>query len=155
HWALRTEIREHFQPKRPGTFAEIRTLMHARILLKADENSEGPRLTDDQIAEAVEGNRSTVERMRYATCWRALQQRSARSQRASCIRASWTEYRRRIWSRWRAVLRRKGVGAGRCGCLPTGLSNWKLWTTFRTRPCGRHLRKPTQALAETTVLPAR
>jgi|SRR5579872_1077886 len=41
-----------------------RTLMHARILLKADESLDGPRLTDDEIAEAVEVNRSTVERVR-------------------------------------------------------------------------------------------
>ena len=44
--------------------AAARTLMHARILLKADEGVDGPRLTDDQIAEAVEVNRSTVERVR-------------------------------------------------------------------------------------------
>jgi len=44
--------------------AAARTLMHARILLKADEGVDGPRLSDDQIAEAVEVNRSTVERVR-------------------------------------------------------------------------------------------
>jgi len=44
--------------------AAARTLMHARILLKADEGVAGPRLSDDQIAEAVEVNRSTVERAR-------------------------------------------------------------------------------------------
>lgn len=44
--------------------AAARTLMHARILLKADEGVDGPRLTDDEIAEAVEVNRSTVERVR-------------------------------------------------------------------------------------------
>ncbi len=41
-----------------------RTLTHARILLKADEGEAGPRLTDDEIAEALEVNRSTVERVR-------------------------------------------------------------------------------------------
>jgi transposase len=44
--------------------AAARTLMHVRILLKADESVAGPRLSDDQIAEAVEVNRSTVERVR-------------------------------------------------------------------------------------------
>jgi transposase len=44
--------------------AAARTLMHARILLKADEGVAGPHLSDDQIAEAVEVNRSTVERVR-------------------------------------------------------------------------------------------
>jgi len=44
--------------------ASARTLAHARILLKADEGADGPRLTDDEIAEALEVNRSTVERVR-------------------------------------------------------------------------------------------
>ena len=44
--------------------AAARTLTHARILLKADEGEAGPRLTDDEIAEALEVNRSTVERVR-------------------------------------------------------------------------------------------
>src|SRR6266700_7104135 len=41
-----------------------RTLTHARILLKADEGVAGPRLSDEAIAEALEVNRSTVERVR-------------------------------------------------------------------------------------------
>ena len=44
--------------------ASARVLTHARILLKADEGVDGPRLTDDEIAEALDVNRSTVERVR-------------------------------------------------------------------------------------------
>src|ERR1700682_3663408 len=44
--------------------AATRTLTHARILLKADEGVAGPRLSDEAIAEALEVNRSTVERVR-------------------------------------------------------------------------------------------
>jgi len=44
--------------------AAARTLTHARILLKADEGLDGPRLTDEDIAEALDVNRSTVERVR-------------------------------------------------------------------------------------------
>src|SRR3977135_4556222 len=44
--------------------AAARTLTHARILLKADEGVAGPRLSDETIAEAVDVNRSTVERVR-------------------------------------------------------------------------------------------
>jgi Winged helix-turn helix len=44
--------------------AASRTLTHARILLKADEGVAGPRLSDEPIAEALEVNRSTVERVR-------------------------------------------------------------------------------------------
>jgi len=44
--------------------AAARTLTHARILLKADEGPAGPNWTDETIAEALEVNRSTVERVR-------------------------------------------------------------------------------------------
>jgi transposase len=44
--------------------AAARTLMHARILLKADEGPDGPAWGDDQIVEALEVSRSTVERVR-------------------------------------------------------------------------------------------
>src|ERR1700676_2128806 len=44
--------------------AAARTLAHARILLKADEGVAGPRLSDEAIAEALDVNRSTVERVR-------------------------------------------------------------------------------------------
>src|SRR5947209_803506 len=39
-------------------------LIHARILLKADAAPDGPAWTDDRIAEAVEVNLRTVERVR-------------------------------------------------------------------------------------------
>jgi transposase len=39
-------------------------LIHARILLKADEGPSGPAWNDDQIVEALEVSRSTVERVR-------------------------------------------------------------------------------------------
>lgn len=44
--------------------AAARTLTHARILLKADEGQGGPHWTDEQIADALQVNCSTVERVR-------------------------------------------------------------------------------------------
>jgi hypothetical protein len=44
--------------------AAARTLTHARIPLKADESVAGPRLSDATIADMLEVNRSTVERVR-------------------------------------------------------------------------------------------
>jgi hypothetical protein len=38
--------------------------LHARILLKADVSGGGEELTDEQVAEAVETSRPTVERVR-------------------------------------------------------------------------------------------
>lgn len=44
--------------------APARKLMHARILLKADESPAGPGLGDRAICEALEVSRPTVERVR-------------------------------------------------------------------------------------------
>jgi len=56
---LLPEERKQLQALLSKGKASARTLMHARILLKTDEGVDGPRLTDDEIAEAVEVNRST------------------------------------------------------------------------------------------------
>jgi len=61
---LMPEERAHLQDMVSKGKAAARTLTHARILLKADEGVDGPRLTDDEIAEALDVNRSTVERVR-------------------------------------------------------------------------------------------
>ena len=61
---LTSEERVELQALLSKGKASARTLMHARILLKTDEGVDGPHLTDDEIAEAVEVNRSTVERVR-------------------------------------------------------------------------------------------
>src|SRR6266516_4385933 len=44
--------------------AAAQNLSHARIILKADEGPLGPRWTDQQIVQALEWGRSTVERVR-------------------------------------------------------------------------------------------
>jgi transposase len=44
--------------------AAAKKLLHARILLKADAAPGGPAWTDERIAEAVEVNLRTVERVR-------------------------------------------------------------------------------------------
>jgi hypothetical protein len=41
-----------------------RKLMHARILLKADESTGRPHWTDEQICEAIGGSLSTIGRVR-------------------------------------------------------------------------------------------
>lgn len=57
------ERQELFHLLAAGT-AAARTLAHARILLKADEGVGGPCWTDAQIAEALEVDGTTVERVR-------------------------------------------------------------------------------------------
>ena len=61
---LTAEERMHLLELLSKGKAAARTLTHARILLKADEGVAGPRLSDEAIAEALDVNRSTVERVR-------------------------------------------------------------------------------------------
>src|SRR5260370_10971657 len=61
---LTPEERAHLLDLLSKGKAAARTLTHARILLKADEGEAGPRLSDEAIAEALDVNRSTVERVR-------------------------------------------------------------------------------------------
>jgi DNA-binding transcriptional ArsR family regulator len=59
----RTE-REHLKSLIAAGTAPARKLTHARILLKADQSSEGPAWVDEEVAEAVEVSQPTVSRVR-------------------------------------------------------------------------------------------
>ncbi len=61
---LAPQERAHLEELLSKGKAAARTLTHARILLKADEGEAGPHLSDEAIAEALDVNRSTVERVR-------------------------------------------------------------------------------------------
>jgi hypothetical protein len=61
---LLPEERKQLQKLLSTGKASARTLTHARILLKADEGVDGPCLTDDEIAESLDVNRTMVERVR-------------------------------------------------------------------------------------------
>ena len=50
-----------------------RQLMHARILLKADEGEHGPCWADEQISEALEASVPTIERVRRRFVEQGLQ----------------------------------------------------------------------------------
>jgi transposase len=58
-----TEREELKQLIAAGT-APARKLTHARILLKADQSTEGPGWVDEKVAEAVEVSQPTVARVR-------------------------------------------------------------------------------------------
>jgi len=116
--------------------AVARTLTHARILLKADEGVAGPRLSDAGIAEALDVNRSTVERVRIRCVEEGFE--AALRPRPSRQRVSSTASRRHTWSPSRAVQHRMGVADGHCACWPTSWWNSRLSTAFRTKRCARH-----------------
>ena len=66
-----------------------RKLLHARILLKADEGEQGPGWTDEQISEALEVSTSTLERVRRQFAEQGLQaalmRRSLSRSRPRCL----------------------------------------------------------------------
>jgi hypothetical protein len=94
--------------------ATAQSLMHARILLKADEGPDGPAWKDDQIVTALEISRPTVERVRrrYAEAGleAALERRPTRR-----------VYRRKLDGELEAHL-----VALACSEAPPGRSGWSL-----------------------------
>jgi transposase len=61
---LSQEQRQQLEQEVKTGKGAARQLMHARILLKADEAEHGPGWSDEQIQQAVEASMSTIERVR-------------------------------------------------------------------------------------------
>ena len=61
---LSQEQRQQLQQEVKTGKGPARQLMHARILLKADEGTSGPGWSDEQIREALEVSVPTIERVR-------------------------------------------------------------------------------------------
>jgi DNA-binding transcriptional ArsR family regulator len=91
-----------------------RKLMHARILLKADQSEEGPAWVDERIAEAVETSQPTVSRVRKQYVEAGLE---AALNRRSPNR----EYQRKLDGEQEAHLI-----AVACSAPPEGYARWSL-----------------------------
>ncbi len=94
--------------------APARKLTHARILLKADQSSEGPGWVDEAIAEAVETSQPTVSRVRKQYVQEGLEAALNR-------RAPNREYQRRLDGEQEARLL-----ALACSQPPEGQARWSL-----------------------------
>jgi transposase len=94
--------------------APARKLLHARILLKADQSPDGPAWADERIAEAVEVSQPTVARVR---------RRFAEDGQEAALnrRASARTYRRKLDGEQEARL-----VALCCGDPPAGAARWSL-----------------------------
>jgi transposase len=94
--------------------AAARTLTHARILLKADQSSDGPAWSDERISEALDVSIPTIARVRERfveeSLEAALVRRRARIQR-----------QRRLDGAQEAHLI-----ALTCSAPPTGYESWSL-----------------------------
>jgi hypothetical protein len=94
--------------------APARKLLHARILLKADQSPDGPAWVDDRIAEAVEVSQPTVARVRRQCVEEGLEAALNR-------RASTRSYARRLDGAQEARLI-----ALCCSDPPAGTARWSL-----------------------------
>ena len=94
--------------------APARKLMHARILLKADEGPGGPGWVDERIAEAVESSQPTVSRVRKQYVQEGLEAALDRRPPAR-------EYRRKLDGAQEARL-----VALACSEPPLGQARWSL-----------------------------
>ena len=61
---LTEEERTWLQEVSTSGTAPVRKVLHARILLKADQSEGGPKWTDVRISEALNVSRATIERVR-------------------------------------------------------------------------------------------
>jgi hypothetical protein len=94
--------------------APARTLLHARILLKADEGPAGPAWVDQAIAEAVEVSQPTVSRVRKQ--YVAAGREAALNRRAP----------RRVYQRKLSGEHEARLGALACSPPPSGQARWSL-----------------------------
>ncbi len=94
--------------------AAARKLMHARLLLKADQSDGRPRVDDGTIAREVQVGRATVERVRKVFVEKGFD--AALERRRSC-----RQYRRKLDGDGEAHLI-----ALACGQAPEGRSRWTL-----------------------------
>lgn len=94
--------------------APARKLIHARILLKADQGPDGPGLVDQAIAEAVEVSQPTVSRVRKQFVEEGLEAALNR-------RAPRREYQRKLDGEQEARLI-----ALTCSKPPAGQARWSL-----------------------------
>jgi len=135
--------------------AAARTLTHARILLKADEGVAGPRWTDDAIAEALDVNRSTVERVRVRCVEEgveaALRPRPSRQLRLRKLDGAQEAHLVAL------ACSRPPDGRGRWSMrlLADKLVELEIVDAISYETVRRTLKKRHQAVAETALLPAR
>ena len=106
--------REHLERLITAGTAPARKLMHARILLKADQGPQGPAWTDEAIAQAVEVSQPTIFRVRRHYVEQGLQAALDR-------RPPTREYQRKLDGAQEAHLI-----ALACGIPPAGQGRWSL-----------------------------
>ena len=94
--------------------APARKLLHARILLKADQGPNGPRWVDERIADAVDVSQPTIARVRKQCVEEGLE--AALNRRAP----------RRVYQRKLDGAQEARLIATACSSPPSGQARWTL-----------------------------
>lgn len=111
---LTTPVRDQLKRMLAAGTESARKLTHARILLKADQGSDGPGWVDQAIAEAVEVSQPTIARVRKQYVEQGLEAALNR-------RPPSRQYVRKLDGVQEAKLL-----AVACGQPPTGHARWSL-----------------------------
>ncbi len=111
---LTTEERRHLQQLIASGTASARMLMHARILLKADREPDGPGWADQAIADAVDVSQSTIARVRKQAVCDGME--AALNRRAP----------RRVYQRTLDGAQEAHLIALTCSDPPAGQARWTL-----------------------------
>ncbi len=111
---LALEEREHLNDLVSTGQAAARKMVHARILLKADEGEQGPGWTDGRIMEALDIGHTTVDRVRERFAKEGLEAALSR-------RKPNREFLRKLDGCQEAQLVRLACAAG-----PDGRAEWSL-----------------------------
>lgn len=106
--------RDHIHALIAAGTAPARKLMHARVLLKADQSPGGPGWVDEAIAEAVESSQPTVARIRRQYVEQGLE--AALNRRAP----------RRVYERKLDGAQEARLVALACSTPPEGQARWSL-----------------------------
>jgi hypothetical protein len=114
HVRLTETERAHLQELIAAGTAPARKLLHARILLKADEGPAGPAWVDQAIADAVEVSPPTVSRVRKQYVVEGLE--AALNRRAP----------RRVYQRKLTGEHEARLVALACSPPPAGQAHWSL-----------------------------
>lgn len=92
---LTREQREELSHMISSGKASARDLMHARLLLKADQGPQGPGWSDARIAGPWKSARGRWPACGNAARLRACRKPSCRCQPNGCASVGWTAHRRR------------------------------------------------------------
>jgi Homeodomain-like domain len=111
---LTASERAHLQALIGAGTAPARKLIHARILLKADQGPEGPAWVDERIADALETSQPTVSRVRKQYVQEGLE--AALDRRAPT----------RVYERKLDGAQEARVLALACSTPPAGQAHWSL-----------------------------